>query len=457
MDEPIRILMAEDLQIDAQLAEREIKKVIQSYSFQRVETREAFLLAIDEFDPDLIISDYHMPVFDGLTALKLAMEVAPLTPVIILTGAINEDTAVECMKAGAADYVIKEHVKRLGQAVLHALEQKEIRKQRHQAEIARRESEERYRKLAEAAQDAVYVMDADGNFLYINQYGADLLHTTSDEIVGKNLGDFFSRSVTVYQKKAVRFVIEKGVTGHDENPVTIAGKVYWINTVLVPIDENGKRAVMGITRDVTERKLAEEQLRTSNALLLQAYDNMIEALSGALDLRDKETENHTQRVVDSTMRLAEAVGIQEDELVHVRRGAYLHDLGKIGIPDRILHKEGPLTDEEWHVMRQHPQYAYDTLSSIEYLQPALDIPFCHHEKWDGTGYPRQLKGEDIPLAARLFAIVDVWDALTHQRPYRPQAWSKEVTLSYIQKQSGKHFDPRIVEIFQQVQPQFKED
>ena len=136
-------------------------------------------------------------------------------------------------------------------------------------------------------------------------------------------------------------------------------------------------------------------------------------------------------------------------LQHIRRGALLHDIGKIGVPDRILHKPGPLTDAEWEIMRKHPDFAYDMLASIAYLDAAIDIPYCHHEKWDGTGYPRRLKGDEIPLAARIFSIVDVWDALTNDRPYR-KAWSTERTLDYIQSSSGIHFDPEVVEVFFEV-------
>lgn len=142
--------------------------------------------------------------------------------------------------------------------------------------------------------------------------------------------------------------------------------------------------------------------------------------------------------------------MNEEELSHVRRGALLHDIGKMGIPDSILLKPGKLTEEEWDVMRKHPVHSFRMLSRIEYLRQAIDIPYCHHEKWDGTGYPRGLKGEEIPLAARIFAIVDVWDALTSNRPYR-KAWPKEKALEHIKEQSGKHFDPKIVDLFLQEQ------
>jgi putative two-component system response regulator len=196
-------------------------------------------------------------------------------------------------------------------------------------------------------------------------------------------------------------------------------------------------------RLLTEQRQEMDRLHSE---LLVAYDKTIEGWSRALDLRDKETEGHTQRVTEMTIQLARAAGFSEEALKHIWRGGMLHDVGKLGIPDAILLKPGKLTDEEWAIMRMHPVYTYKWLSDIEYLQAALDIPYCHHEKWDGTGYPRGLKGEEIPLAARLFAIVDVWDALTSDRPYR-KAMKPEEAANYIRSQSGEHFEPKIVELF----------
>ncbi|MEW6239955.1 MAG: GAF domain-containing protein [Chloroflexota bacterium] len=189
-----------------------------------------------------------------------------------------------------------------------------------------------------------------------------------------------------------------------------------------------------------------EGMENANLELALAYDATIEGWSRALDLRDRETEGHTRRVAELTLTLARRVGIPEQQIPHIRRGALLHDIGKMGIPDEILRKPGELAEEEWAIMRQHPRMAYELLSPIAYLRPALDIPYCHHEKWDGSGYPRGLKGEEIPMTARLFAVVDVYDALTSVRPYRP-AWSPDQALAYIREQSGRHFDPRVVETF----------
>jgi putative nucleotidyltransferase with HDIG domain len=190
-------------------------------------------------------------------------------------------------------------------------------------------------------------------------------------------------------------------------------------------------------------------LHHSKIKLEQAYDTTLDGWSKALDLRDKETEGHTRRVTDLTLQMARKFGFSEEELVQIKRGGLLHDIGKMGIPDAILLKSGALTEDEWAIMRKHPAYAYEMLSSIEYLQPALDIPYCHHERWDGNGYPRGLKGEEIPLSARIFAVVDVWDALTSDRPYR-SAWGKEKTVEYICGLSGTYFDPLAVDAFLQM-------
>ncbi|MBI5051778.1 MAG: HD domain-containing protein [Chloroflexi bacterium] len=189
-----------------------------------------------------------------------------------------------------------------------------------------------------------------------------------------------------------------------------------------------------------------QNLQRSNIDLMLAYDTTLEGWSRALDLRDKETEGHSQRVTALTLQLARALELSEEAIIHIRRGALLHDIGKMGVPDSILLKPDKLTDDEWESMHRHPQLAVDLLSPIPYLRPALDIPYCHHEKWDGTGYPRGLQGEQIPLAARIFAIADVWDALRSDRPYRP-GWSAHKTRDYIKSLSGTHLDPKVVEVF----------
>jgi PAS domain S-box-containing protein/putative nucleotidyltransferase with HDIG domain len=189
-----------------------------------------------------------------------------------------------------------------------------------------------------------------------------------------------------------------------------------------------------------------KDLQASNDGLLRAYDKTIEGWSHALDLRDKETEGHTQRVTALTEDLARAMGIPEPDLIYIRWGALMHDIGKMGVPDRILLKPDKLSDDEWVIMRQHPVHAYNLISQIDFLKPALNIPHHHHERWDGSGYPEGLQGEQIPLEARIFAVIDVFDALTSDRPYRP-AWPKDKAIQHIHEGSGKHFDPQVVDVF----------
>ncbi len=202
--------------------------------------------------------------------------------------------------------------------------------------------------------------------------------------------------------------------------------------------------IVWVILDNTEHSY--QRLSESEQKLRQSYDLTIAGLSKTLDLRDVGTGGHSVRVVELTEKLAQELGVSAEKLVHIRRGAYLHDIGKMGIPDSILLKPGPLTAEEWVIMRSHPLAAAELLGSIPYLQPALDIPKYHHEHWNGSGYPHQLSGAQIPLSARIFTVVDVWDALTNPRPYRP-AWTNEQARSYIVEQAGIQFDPQVVNAF----------
>jgi len=219
------------------------------------------------------------------------------------------------------------------------------------------------------------------------------------------------------------------------------------------------RLIPAVARELSEaehrraRRTAEQRLRQQEqqaaAKLAHAYEAALEGWARALDLRDHETEGHSRRVTEMTLKLAERLGVPEADRVHIRRGALLHDIGKMGVPDRILHKPGPLTPEEQAIMRRHPLLARQLLEPIAYLAPAIDIPYCHHEKWDGTGYPQGLKGEAIPLAARIFAVADVWDAIRSDRPYR-RGWPADRALQYIRTIAGTHLDPTVVDAFVQL-------
>lgn len=230
-----------------------------------------------------------------------------------------------------------------------------------------------------------------------------------------------------------------------------------VEGVMIVGTQNAARQYSAVEVDLCRALSSQIALAVTNAKLFEsaqiaaaelrcAYDATLEGWSLALELRDEETSGHTERAAALAVDLASRLGVPESQLSHVRRGALLHDIGKMAVPDSILRKEGSLTDDEWAVMRKHPEYAHQFLSQIEYLEPALDIPYCHHERWNGTGYPRGLKGEEIPLSARIFAVIDVYDALTSDRPYR-KAWSKDQALQHIETQAGIHFDPEVVSVF----------
>jgi len=205
------------------------------------------------------------------------------------------------------------------------------------------------------------------------------------------------------------------------------------------LDLNNEIYIQAIVRDITDRKQAEVNL-------IEAYDTTLEGWTRALELRDKETEDHSRRVTELTVTLAKAMGLKGEELLDVRRGAVLHDIGKMGIPDEILRKRGALTIAERKIVEQHPNYSYELLSQIPFLERALDIPYCHHEHWDGSGYPRGLKGDEIPLAARIFSVIDVWDAVQSERPYN-HPWPRDKAIQYLKDEAGKYFDPDCVSVF----------
>ena len=753
MSNPIRVLILEDRAADAELMLHELRQAGFDPVWQRVDIEVVYQAAL-ETKPDLILADWSLPQFSGLRALQLMNERGLDIPFIIVSGSIGEEVAVEAMRQGAADYLLKDRLPRLGQAVRHALEDKQQRAERKRAEEALRESESKFRGIVEQSSDGIILADEQGIIIEWNKSQEQITDIRRGDALGKPVWDILYQTLSEELKTAITYErfrtnsqsllrigeapwlnqLQESVIQHsdgtcrsvqavmfpirtvnglmvasivrditerkqaedalqesekkyrmlfDEAPVGIAistleGKIidlnkaqaemigrtieelrekgvneYYIDSdkrieMIEVLKSNGKvrdfemklrrsdgsiitellnldnvqigtiNYIFTIGRDITERKRAEERifrqlehltalnaidriiagnfdlklglseilihvtkelgidaadiliinpdskmlefgaergfrtqairkarvrlgesfagrvalerqlvqisnirdepdnlflstllkvedfvcyygvpliikgqikgvlevfhrtalepdaewfdflnslagqaaiaidnatlyknLQHSNIELTLAYEATIEGWSRALDLRDKETEGHTQRVTRISMDLAQAMGVGDAELANIRRGALLHDIGKMGVPDHILLKPDKLTDEEWVIMRRHPTFAHELLLPIIYLKSALNIPYCHHEKWDGTGYPRGLKGEQIPLSARIFSVVDVWDALTSDRPYRP-GWTKEKAREHILASSGTHFDPQVVDVFMQM-------
>ena len=448
--EKIHILLIEDEDPHAELIQRAFENQDARILIHRArslgEARKQILVQ----EPALIIADWRLP--DGESMQLLPDHQDPLsTPIILMTSYGNERIAVEALKSGALDYVVKSPESMLDMPHLaeRAIEQWAVRAERVKMQKALLESESQFRLLAENASDMIARLSTDGHILYVSPACETILGYAPHELTGALSFDL----IHVKDISSIKDLF-KGKEYDTTRTVTYQalhrdGHFVWLETSARAILDRKTDSVSEIqtaSRDITERKKAEKALQDAHVHLQEAYQRTIEGWVRALDLRDRETEGHTQRVTELTIKVARTLGFSEEELTHIRRGALLHDMGKMAIPDDILQKPGPLNEVEWERMRRHPMYAYDMLSPIAYLLPSLDIPFCHHERWDGSGYPRGLKGEEIPLVARLFSIVDVWDALSSDRPYRKKMPRWEV-VSYLREKSGILFDPKLVDIF----------
>ncbi|MBE0670928.1 MAG: HD domain-containing protein [Anaerolineales bacterium] len=305
----------------------------------------------------------------------------------------------------------------------------------------------------EAMVEPVVILDNQHIVVDINSSMLALLGKNANDVIGqpaKIIFDDFPIPIKMYTHVSY---------ARAEASFNIGSKKIHYELTVWPVYNSNKR-MMGriyISHDITAMKELEYELRNLNAKLedrvhartrelADAYDTMLEGFARALELRDKETEGHSRRVTENTIKIAQKMGIDGDELEEIRSGSILHDIGKISIPDEILHKPGKLTVEERAIVQKHPETAYKLLSPITFLNKAIEIPYSHHEKWDGTGYPQGLKGKRIPLSARIFAVADVWDALSYDRPYN-KAWPREKIIQYLINESGKHFDPEVVNIF----------
>lgn len=447
----VNILLIEDEDPHAELIQRAFEDQQPHIQLQRVKSLTEARQYIRTMQPSLIIADWRLPDGESMELLPNSFDPFTAPPIILMTSYGNERIAVEALKSGALDYVVKSPESMLDMPHLaeRAIEQWAARAERARMQTALLESEAQFRLLAENASDMISRLSTDGRMLYVSPACKTILGYLPDELTGKVSFDL----IHAEDLPLVRRIFN----GHSlENTQTVAfravhknGHYVWLESTARAILDSVTGAVLEVqtaSRDITERKNAEEALQIAHDNLQEAYERTIEGWVRALDLRDRETEGHTQRVTELTLKVAAKLGFNDEELAHIRRGALLHDMGKMAIPDEILQKPGPLNEAEWEEMRRHPVYAHNMLSPIAYLHPALEIPFYHHERWDGSGYPRGLKGKEIPITARLFAIIDVWDALSSDRPYRKKLPRNEV-IAYLKEKAGVLFDPHLVELF----------
>jgi len=490
MGEPLRLLIVEDYPDDAELMVMRLEEEGFSPLWKRVETEEHFLEALEE-KPDFILADWSLPQFSGMQALELMVGRGLDIPFILVSGSIGEEAAIDALHRGASDYILKDRSKRLGQAVRRVLESRKYQQEKELAEVelkrrlaelevlynissSLRHVEDLSAMLSALLDQTLAALETTAGAIWLDKPQDGKLYLASakgwltkiednkscqegEGVVGMTYqsGKPYIRSEFILDSKESDHKRSKTPTGWGGACLPIHSGQDIIGVVviavklpreIVPEELKLLSSVAEMAGIAVHRIRLFEKLQASEAALVVAYDETIKGWANALELRDQETEGHSERVTELTLVLAKKLGLNKEQLTHIYRGSILHDIGKMGVSDTILLKPGPLNDREWEIMHHHPQYAYNLLASIDYLKPALNIPYCHHEKWDGSGYPQGLKGEEIPLEARIFAVVDVYDALISDRPYR-LAWNKEDALEHIKKESGTHFDPQVVALF----------
>jgi len=477
MNKKLRLLIVEDYPDDAELMVMRLEEEGFKPEWQRVENEEDFLKALEN-EPEIILADWELPQFSGLRALELRNERGLNIPFILVSGSIGEEAAINALHLGASDYILKDRSKRLGQAVRRTLDSRRYQQEKEgaEAELKRRlaelevlyniSSSLRYvgsldAMLKSLLEQTLAALNTDTGSIWLADFNNGTLRMlaasgwfTNLDLSAVELGEGLVGSTYLDDKPNIisEFVrdprLNKKVLG--QTPAGWGG-------VLVPIYSNNEKIGVIVTAVTLPRVLKEqdvkllisiaemagiavhrirlfEDLQAASESLVTAYHETIKGWANALELRDQETEGHSERVTEITLELAQRMGFKEEQLIHIYRGSFLHDIGKMGVSDTILLKPGSLDDQKWEIMRQHPHYAYDLPVPIGYLKPALNIPYCHHEKFNGSGYPCGLKGDEIPLEARIFAVIDVYDALTSDRPYR-LAWSKKDALDHIKKES----------------------
>ncbi|MFA6411632.1 MAG: HD domain-containing phosphohydrolase [Syntrophales bacterium] len=448
MNDTIRILIVEDLPTDAELCEREVRQVLPHSVFLRVETGEEFLAAMESFVPDLILSDYSLPRFDGMKALALARQHAPETPFIILTGSTNEETAVACMKAGAWDYVIKEHIRRLGQAVIAALEQKQMRRERLTATEALHEGANLLRIAGRMARLGGWIVNLPENRVIWSEEVAAIhdmppgYSPPIEEDINFYAPEWREKIETAYGACA-----REGAPYDEEMEIiTARGRRIWVRIIGEAIRDDAGTIIslQGALQDITDRKLAEGALQDSFDKLRKTIGAAIRTLAATVEMRDPYTAGHQQRVADLARRIAREMSLDNDKIIGLGLASTIHDIGKISVPAEILSKPTKLTNIEFSLIQNHTQAAYDILKDMEFPWPIAEIVYQHHERLDGTGYPRGLKGEEISLEAMIIAVADVVEAMSSHRPYRP-GLGIDVALGEIKKNRGVFYDPAVVD------------
>lgn len=448
LNRELRVLMLEDTPTDAELAQRELRKAGVAFTAMRVETRDEFIRALEEFHPDIILSDYKLPDFNGMDALAIVQRDHPEMPVVMVTGALSDLDAVELIHAGAKDYVLKDRLARLAPAVQRALSAEQGARARKAAEKALRESEERFRSLVESTSDWIWEINERAVYTYCSPQVYDLLGYSAGEVIGKTPFELMAPQdaarvkdrfdAIVAQRKPFR--LWENVNRHKD------GREVFLETSGTPIvDAQGVfSGYRGIDRDITGRKLAEQERRASAEKLEQTLFQTIEAIAATVEARDLYTAGHQRRVAVLATAIAREMGLAEDKIHGLYLAATIHDLGKIRTPAEILSKPGTLNSVEYALVKLHPQTGYDIIKDVQFPWSIAQMVLQHHERLDGSGYPQGLNGGQILLEAKILCVADVVEAMSSHRPYRP-GLGVDAALTEIIKQRGVFYDPAVVD------------
>jgi len=438
MKEKLRILNLEDNPIDSDLIKETLEDGGIECEITRVETEEDFLAACDKGGFDMILADFNLPSYDGLSALAIARERCPDLPFIFVSGTMGEEIAIESLKSGATDYVLKNNLKRLAPSVRRALKEAELRTERKQREEALRESEEKYRDLVENINDVLYLTDDKGTITYISTQVHSVLGYTPSEIVSRPFNEF------IYPED-LPFIVEQfqkrlsGITETSEyRLINKSGEVIWIRSSSRPIfRENKITGLRGIFTDITERKQKEETLR-------KAVNGIINAIALTVETRDPYTSGHQVRVAKLATMIAKEMNFSSEQVEGINMAAAIHDIGKISVPAEILSKPSRLSDIEYQLIKIHPEAGYNIVKDIEFPWPIATIILQHHERINGSGYPKGLKGEEILPETRILSVADVVEAIASHRPYRP-AYGIDIALEEILNKKGILYDTAVVD------------
>jgi PAS domain S-box-containing protein len=436
MATPLSVLLVEDSEDDALFVLRELKHAGYEVTFDRVDTPEAMRNALKKRKWDIVLSDYAMPRFSAAEALAIFKEVGQDIPFIIVSGAIGEQTAVDLMKAGADDFVMKDELARLVPAVQRELADAEARRERKLAQEKLKESEERYRLLFESSPDVIAQVDLDGRFITANMAMIKSLGFSAEEdVIGKTFHDLMPKDVANHRLKMVRKACNDWSTQIFEDKR--GGR--WFHNIFVPIriSEKGEITVQIIARDITENRKAQEQLERS-------FVDLAETVSRAMFSRDPYTATHQRNVAELARFVGRRLGLDKNTLQGLYIGGLLHDIGKISIPEGLLNKPGKLTEEEWNLIRTHARRGYDILKDAHLPWPVAEMALHHHERLDGSGYPDGISGEELSIEVRILGVCDVVEAMSTYRPYRPARTTREV-IKELQNGRGTKYDPTVVD------------